>query len=208
MIMAEFNAQGGREESAVAAGQAGQQLAEPEAPAAAEPTTMPAMPIPDTQMAPEPPAAEAMPEPSLVEQTTPEMSVAAPSATAEAPVVPVVAPTVVPVTTPPVEPYSAEIKQDISSNKIFSILAYLSLLCLLVLAFKSKSRFAAFHARQGLLIMIVQFFSLYSITMGTIGFLVVGMTFGFSLVGALEVLQGNYWEFPFLGKLAQKLTFL
>lgn len=113
-----------------------------------------------------------------------------------------------PSTVPPDKPYTQEVKADISQNMTFTVLAYLSLLCLVVLALKSRSRFAAFHARQGLLIMIIQFLSLYAITFGTFGILIMGATFGFSLIGVLEVLSGNYWEFPFLGKLAQKLTFL
>ena len=100
-------------------------------------------------------------------------------------------------------------------NKIFSILSYIGILCLVPLFMKKDDPFVFFHAKQGLvllgfeiIIMILQsflaafrllkYFSLI-IQLAGLGFLVL------SIFGIINVIKGEKKELPLIGKLVNKI---
>ena len=101
--------------------------------------------------------------------------------------------------------------QEVLEGKAYAILAYLWILCLVPLILKKDNKFALFHARQGLVLFIGE------LVMGLVGIIpVLGWLVAFfgtilfgvmSLVGIVQVLQGNFWKMPVAGDIAEKVAF-
>ena len=101
--------------------------------------------------------------------------------------------------------------QEVLEGKAYAILAYLWILCLVPLILKKDNKFALFHAKQGLVLFIGE------LVMGLVGIIpVLGWLVAFfgtilfgvmSLVGIVQVLQGNFWKMPVAGDIAEKVAF-
>lgn len=94
--------------------------------------------------------------------------------------------------------------KDIQDNKIIAALAYLWILSIVVLLVKKDSKFAQFHAKQGLILFIA------SIVAGFIpffGWFILSPIIGIvALIGLIQALLGKYWEIPLVGDLAKKIN--
>jgi uncharacterized membrane protein len=100
--------------------------------------------------------------------------------------------------------------KDVEENKVIAAIGYIWILCLVPLFGKKQSKFAQFHAKQGLVLLIgwfalwvvgwVPVFGWFVLMVGSIALIVL------SVLGILNALQGNYWEMPFLGKYAKKIN--
>jgi uncharacterized membrane protein len=136
--------------------------------------------------------------------------------------------------TPAQAPAPQSEQQLIEEGKIFALLAYLGILCLVPLLAKKDNKFAYFHAKQGLVLFIVEVvlfivIAIVSVVIGIIGG-IIGHGLGFitgilslllwllwllcvvgflalSIMGIVNSLNGKYWEMPVLGKYAQKFKF-
>src|SRR5438128_409504 len=98
-------------------------------------------------------------------------------------------------------------KEEILEGKIFALLSYLSILCIIPLIFKKNNLFALQHGKQGLVLFIgeVAVFILHII----VGqwFLKLGM-FVFevlSFIGIIAVLQGRYIKLPVVSEIADSI---
>ncbi len=83
--------------------------------------------------------------------------------------------------------------KDIEDNKIFSLLSYIAFLFIVPLLIAPKSKFARFHANQGLVLFIVDLIlgiavSIVSAIFGAIHLCVAG-----SIVGAVVGIAGLIW---------------
>ena len=122
-------------------------------------------------------------------------------------------------------------QQMIEEGKIFALLAYLGILCLVPLLAKKDNKFAYYHAKQGLVLFIAEV--ILFLVLGIGGFIIgmiasmihgmlgaiFGMLFGLlwlavvlgslaiSIIGIVQSLNGKYWEIPVLGKYAKKFNF-
>lgn len=93
--------------------------------------------------------------------------------------------------------------QDIEKNKAFSILAYLGILCLLPLFLAKDSKFAKFHANQGLILFICEIIGVFIGFFPYIGWLdnIVGiLCFILMIIGILNAAKGLAKELPLVGK--------
>lgn len=114
-----------------------------------------------------------------------------------------------------------EIKMD--EKKVFGILSYLSILCLIPLFLKKDDEFVYFHAKQGLVLFIAEiawyilnrfilaiflssiftwgFFSIWGLinTLVNLGFLVL------LILGIINVIQNKKKELPLIGKFAHNI---
>jgi len=110
-------------------------------------------------------------------------------------------------------------EQMIAEGKIFAVLAYLSILCLIPVIYYTTLRmiplvsskvnkFAIFHARQGFVIFLLEVALLAANIIPVLGQIVftVGalVLFSLSLVGIFQVLRGNYWKCPIVSDWAEK----
>ena len=98
--------------------------------------------------------------------------------------------------------------QQIIDGKIFAILSYLSILCILPLLFKKDNPFVLKHARQGLILFLgeVAVFIVH-IILGQwilrLGMFLLGVL---SFIGLVACLQGRNVELPLVTKMADSIT--
>jgi len=100
--------------------------------------------------------------------------------------------------------------KEIQEGKIFALISYLWILCLVPLLLKKENKFAMFHAKQGLVLFICEI-ALWIIgiipilgwLISIVGSLICGIL---SLVGIIQALMGNYWKIPVLGDYAEKIS--
>lgn len=100
--------------------------------------------------------------------------------------------------------------KEIQEGKIFAVIGYLGILCLVPLLFKKENKFALFHGKQGLVLFLGE------IALGIISIIpFLGWFFGFfgvllfgilSLIGIIQVLMGNYWKMPVVAEIADKFN--
>jgi uncharacterized membrane protein len=100
--------------------------------------------------------------------------------------------------------------KDVDENKLIAAIGYVWLLCLVPLFLKKDSKFAQFHAKQGL-ILVVGWFALWVVGwIPILGWLV--MMLGsiviiiLAVLGITNALQGKWWEMPVLGEYAKKIN--
>lgn len=107
----------------------------------------------------------------------------------------------------------------IAEGKIFGVIAYLSVLCLLPIFYfstlrmipvlsKKVNKFAIFHARQGFVIFLLEVAVMAINIIPVVGQIIFAgsslVLFFLSLVGIVQVLKGNYWRCPIISDWAEK----
>ena len=102
-----------------------------------------------------------------------------------------------------------QVKKDIEYNKVVAAIGYLGILCLIPLLLKPKSKFAKFHGKQGLILVIGWVINFFIALIPFIGWLLgfIGMValIILSILGILKSLAGEYWEMPYLSEYADKI---
>lgn len=98
-------------------------------------------------------------------------------------------------------------KKDVEENSVMAALSYVWALCLIPLLFKRKSKLAQFHAKQGLILFVIELFGAVIFPIPIIGWALAIVVMVFAIMGIINALSGNFWEMPFLGKYAKKLRF-
>lgn len=100
------------------------------------------------------------------------------------------------------ETTTSDMQKDISENKLWAIIGYLGILCLIPLLAKKDSKFAQFHAKQGLVLAIGSFFSWVPF----FGWILAIFIFVLWIMGVVSVLQGKMKPLPIVGELAAKIN--
>ncbi len=91
---------------------------------------------------------------------------------------------------------------DIEQNKTIAALSYVSILFLIPLLGKKRSKFSQFHAKQGLILFIVSFIC-YIPVFGQLLALVLIVV---SIIGILKCLEGAWWKIPYVYDLSKKIN--
>lgn len=98
-------------------------------------------------------------------------------------------------------------KADILDGKMYAVLAYLSIFCIVPLILRKNNNFVLAHGRQGLVLFVAE-----------VGNLVVSIIFpwafkpflfilfGFSFWGMVMAIRGQFVELPLVAKIAEKIT--
>ncbi len=97
-------------------------------------------------------------------------------------------------------------QKDVEANKIFAVLSYLGILVLVPLLAKKDSRFAMFHAKQGLVLLIGWAIG-WLLSFVFIGFIVDIVLIIFSIWGLVNAATGKMTKLPVIGDLAAKFKF-
>ena len=97
---------------------------------------------------------------------------------------------------------------QILEGKIFAILSYLSIFCIIPLVFKKDNKFAYTHGKQGLIIFVAEVaVFIIHIILGQwflrLGIFILGV---FSLIGLVAVLKSEYVRLPFVADIADSIT--
>jgi uncharacterized membrane protein len=97
--------------------------------------------------------------------------------------------------------------QDVLDGKMYAVLAYLSIFCIVPLIVKKNNAFVLAHGRQGLVLFV-----------GEVATLVVSIVFpwafrpflfilfGLSFWGMVTAIRGQFVELPFIARIAEKIT--
>ncbi len=97
------------------------------------------------------------------------------------------------------------IEQD-PDDKVFGILAYLSILCILPLLFKRNSEFVLFHSKQGLVLFIGEV-ALFILSIVFSWFLKLEfILFAVSFFGIIDVLRGQKTVLPVITEIADRIS--
>lgn len=103
---------------------------------------------------------------------------------------------------------------DVEKNKGMAVLSYIGILCLIPLLAAKESKFAQFHAKQGLVLFLVWVVLgiLYAIPFLNVVMLFVGwilwlLLAALAIMGIVNALGGKFWKMPVLGGMAEKFKF-
>ncbi len=98
-------------------------------------------------------------------------------------------------------------EKQIREGKIFAVLSYLMILCIIPLVLKKDNPFVLSHGKQGLVIFIgeVAVFILSIVTPWLLRFGIF-ILLVISFWGIIEVLRGRYTRLPFICDIADKIN--
>ena len=103
-----------------------------------------------------------------------------------------------------------EADKEIQEGKIYAVISYLGILCIVTLLLKKDNKFALFHGKQGLVLFICEMGALIINIIPVLGQLIwvlAVLVFGIlSLVGIIQSLMSNYWKMPVIGDIAEKIS--
>lgn len=101
------------------------------------------------------------------------------------------------------------IDKDVEDNRLIAAVGYIGILCLIPLFFKKNSKYAQFHGKQGLVLLIgwvinflIGVFPIIGWLLALIGTIALTVL---SLIGIVKALNGEYWEMPYLASYAKKI---
>ena len=97
-------------------------------------------------------------------------------------------------------------KQDIRDNSFLAAIGYVWILCFIPLFLKRNSKYAQFHAKQGLILFIVEIVGWLVFWIPIIGWLLFLAILVLAIMGIMNALQGVWWEMPFFGKYAKRVN--
>lgn len=99
---------------------------------------------------------------------------------------------------------SYDAAKDAEDNKVLSILAYIGILFLIPLLAAPNSKFARFHANQGLVLFLAELISSVLCAVPVIGWISGGIlsviTLVLSILGIIAAAKGEMKELPIIGK--------
>jgi len=104
-----------------------------------------------------------------------------------------------------------------SDEKVMGAIAYLGILFLVPLLAKKDSKFAMFHAKQGMVLFIIEVIlwiinfvlivSIVGVALAAIIWIIWMIIGIFALIGLIQALSGKYWKLPVLGSWAESFKF-
>ncbi len=99
------------------------------------------------------------------------------------------------------------LKEDILDGKMYAVLAYLSILCIVPLIVKKNNAFVLSHGRQGLVLFVAEVATLVVSIIFPWAFRpLLFVLFLFSFWGIVTAIRGQFVELPFIARIAEKIT--
>lgn len=95
---------------------------------------------------------------------------------------------------------------DIEKNKTIAALSYVWILCLVPLLGKRDSKYAQFHAKQGLVLFIVEIVASLLFWFPFFGQLIMLALVVISVMGIVKTLNGEWWEVPYIYEWSKKIN--
>jgi uncharacterized membrane protein len=102
--------------------------------------------------------------------------------------------------------------KDVEDNKILAAISYIGILSVVVLLLAKKSPFAQEHAKQGVVLFVVELVVYVLGLLPLIGWFIIGpigslICLIVSVVGFIKAIQGEFWEIPLIGSFRSKVNF-
>jgi uncharacterized membrane protein len=101
-------------------------------------------------------------------------------------------------------------EQEIIEGKFFAVISYVSFLCIVTLILKKNNKFALYHARQGLVLFVMEVAAFILSIMPLLGWLI-GI-FGYALFllisvwGIIQAALGIYCRIPIVSEISDKIV--
>lgn len=92
---------------------------------------------------------------------------------------------------------------DIEKNKFYAALSYFWILSVYVYLIKRKSKFAQFHAKQGIVLFLASLVTFVPVFGQLLGLAILV----FSVVGIVKANNGEWFKLPFVYELSKKVKF-
>ena len=96
--------------------------------------------------------------------------------------------------------------KDVEENKTVAALSYLWVLCLVPLLTKKKSKFAQFHAKQGLVLFVIEIIGTFIFWIPLIGWAIAIALLVVAIMGVLKALNGEWWKIPYVYDWSKKFN--
>ena len=100
-------------------------------------------------------------------------------------------------------------EQEIREGKFFAVISYISFLCIITLVFKKNNNFALYHAKQGLVLFVMEVAAFILSIIPLLGWLV--GVFGYALFllisiwAIIHAYLGIYCRLPVISEIAEKV---
>ncbi|MCU0678823.1 MAG: hypothetical protein MUC28_00030 [Planctomycetes bacterium] len=104
------------------------------------------------------------------------------------------------------EKKSSADNKDIQENKTIAALSYVWILCLVPLLGKRQSKFAQFHAKQGLILFIIELIAAFLVWFPLFGQLLMLALILISVMGVVKALKGEWWKMPYIYDWSKKIN--
>jgi len=101
-------------------------------------------------------------------------------------------------------PVSADTK-DAQENRYTALFSYIWILFLIPLLARRDSKFCQFHAKQGLVLFVIDLIASLFFWIPIIGQLLMLVLAIVSIIGIIKVLNGEYWKIPYISEWAKKI---
>ncbi|MDD4290330.1 MAG: hypothetical protein PHH83_03605 [Patescibacteria group bacterium] len=94
---------------------------------------------------------------------------------------------------------------NVQKNYKISALSYLWITCIIPLIF-SKDEFVKFHAKQGLILSIIQIVSSFLIIIPVLGWIFKILIIFITFLAIKSALSGGKWKIPYIYELSQRIN--
>jgi len=98
-----------------------------------------------------------------------------------------------------------EVLNNTQKNYKIAALSYLWVTCIIPIIF-SKDEFMKFHARQGLILSIIQITASFLIVIPVLGWIFAIMIIFITVLAIRSVLSGGKWKIPYVYELSQRIN--
>lgn len=95
---------------------------------------------------------------------------------------------------------------DVEKNKNMAALSYIWILCLVPLLLKKDSKFAQFHAKQGLVLFIIELIAGLLVWFPLFGQLLMLALIVIAVMGVIKALNGEWWKMPIIYEWSKKIN--
>lgn len=93
-----------------------------------------------------------------------------------------------------------------ADNHLLAAFSYIWVLFLIPLLARRDSKFCQWHAKQGLVLFLVELVGSLVFWIPIIGWALLLVVIILAVLGFLKALIGEYWEMPWLGQYAKKIN--
>lgn len=104
------------------------------------------------------------------------------------------------------EPKKTSRDLDVEMNKSVAALSYIWILCLVPLLGKKDSEFAQFHAKQGLVLFIIELVGGLVFWFPIFGQILALLLLVVAIMGVVKTLNGEWWEVPVIFDWSKKIN--
>ena len=95
---------------------------------------------------------------------------------------------------------------DVEANKTIAALSYVWILCLVPLLGERNSKFAQFHAKQGLVLFIIEIIGSLVFWFPFFGQLLMLAIAVVAVMGIIKALNGEWWKIPHIYEWSKKIN--